>query len=478
MLTIQRFISKKWFVTLVFTGLLAGMILPFPPVLKANRAPMIQIDEAVGIVQDLLSGENKRINQALEKISETGDVSMVAVLVDALFYYRINRNRSAVRKIASVLKKLTGEDLGRRYFPWLEWLGKHQEIKPHPVYVGVKSGVLRSIDPRFLDFIHPGVAHLIRLEEIVWGGVKVEGIPSLDNPRVLPADQVDYLKEDDRVFGVSINGESRAYPLKILDWHEMSNDVVGGEPVVLSYCTLCGSGILFSRKVQDRILTFGTSGLLYRSNKLMFDKETKSLWSNLTGKAVVGPMAVKGIQLKRLPITLTTWGKWRKAFPDTTVLDIQTGFDRDYRRSPYDEYFKSDRLMFPVWKKRKDLPDKAWIYGVIVDSVPVAYELDYLTQHPILMDKVNGWRLVVLTDPEAETVEVYGSKEDDMTRFIDYLPEGIRDQNGTIWKRTWNGLIHPDGRIWKRLAGHHAYWFGWFAFYPQTLIRSQKAPVD
>ena len=145
------------------------------------------------------------------------------------------------------------------------------------------------------------------MEEIAWGGVLVDGIPALDNPRMTTASAASYLNPDDPVFGVEINGDARAYPLRIANWHEMVNDVVGGVPVSLAYCTLCGSGILFDGRVAGRAepFTFGSSGLLYRSNKLMYDRQTDSLWEQFAGHPVTGKLTGSKIELKLLLLVLT-----------------------------------------------------------------------------------------------------------------------------------------------------------------------------
>src|SRR5206468_9837405 len=134
----------------------------------------------------------------------------------------------------------------------------------------------------------------------------VEGIPALERPPAVPAPAAAYLEDGERVFGASVGGARRAYPLRILGWHEMANDVLGGEPVTLSYCTLCGSALLVSGRTAAGDLTFGTSGLLYRSNKLMLDRKTGTLWGNLTGEAVLGPLAAPPggppLRLEALPL--------------------------------------------------------------------------------------------------------------------------------------------------------------------------------
>jgi len=190
----------------------------------------------------------------------------------------------------------------------------------------------------------------IRLEEIVWGGVLFDEIPALNNPKMIGADEAEYVLNSDLVFGISINDDIRAYPLRILGWHEMLNDRVGGTSIALAYCTLCGSGIVYKTQLTESSdpIQFGTSGLLYRSNKLMFDRKTRSLWNQFTGKPVVGPLIDANISLPTLPLTITNWGTWKKNYPSTQVLSDDTGYLRDYGSGvSYQDYFASSELMFP-----------------------------------------------------------------------------------------------------------------------------------
>ena len=136
-------------------------------------------------------------------------------------------------------------------------------------------------DPGFNVFFYPDLKHDIRLEEIVWGGAPKDGIPALNNPELIAAHAAEYLSDEEPVFGIEINGDIRAYPYRFIDWHEMFNDVIGGVPITLAYCTLCRSGILFDARVAgyDQPFVFGSSGFLYRSNKLMCDQRSNSLWN-------------------------------------------------------------------------------------------------------------------------------------------------------------------------------------------------------
>jgi len=168
----------------------------------------------------------------LDQIAKSEDTRFVAGLIDILRY-----QRPLTAEISQVLNQLTGQNLPPEWPHWVEWAGKHAEIGSFDAYPAWKAGVFERIDPNFTRFVHAGmkIAPGSRVEEIVWGGVRVDGIPALDNPKMAHPREADYLVPDERVFGVSINGDTRAYPARFLDWHEMFNDVIGGEPVSLAY---------------------------------------------------------------------------------------------------------------------------------------------------------------------------------------------------------------------------------------------------
>jgi hypothetical protein len=209
-------------------------------------------------------------------------------------------------------------------------------------------------------FFPPGVQASIRLDEIDWGGVLVNGIPPLRDPKILSVADATYLKDSNVVFGLVANGEAQAYPKRILAWHEMATDRVGGVDLTIVYCTLCGTVIPFESRVNGRSFHFGTSGLLYRSNKLMFDEETSSLWSTFEGVPVVGSLVGSGVRLQLHAVVTTTWKEWRTEHPDTRVLSLDTGYTRDYSEgAAYRDYFSTDRLMFQVSKIDARLRNKA-----------------------------------------------------------------------------------------------------------------------
>ena len=253
------------------------------------------------LVRQVFSSARINRHRALAVLRPRGNIDVVPALILALRFVRGDP------LIATTLEALTGARHGSNWYDWILWQQAHPEVEAFRGFDGFKADVMAGIDPDFRLFLRRGVSHEIRLEEIVWGGVLKDGIPALINPAHIGSSEADYLLDDELVFGVQINGDARAYPLRILDWHEMFNDVVGGVPVALAYCTLCGSGILYDTRVPNRAepFVFGSSGFLYRSNKLMYDQQTHSLWNQFTGRPVVGPLTGSRIELEMLPeITL------------------------------------------------------------------------------------------------------------------------------------------------------------------------------
>ncbi len=185
----------------------------------------------------------------------------------------------------------------------------------------------------------------IPADQILRGGPARDGIPALDAPAVVSAEKAPW-DDQEKVVGVVVGGEARAYPLSILVWHELVNDELGGQPILVSYCPLCGTALTFDRRLNGATRRFGVSGLLYQSDLLMFDRQSESLWSQIGAEAVAGPLL--GQRLRLLRSKLERWGSWRRAHPDTTVLSMETGHRRPYDRTPYDGYASSRRLYFPA----------------------------------------------------------------------------------------------------------------------------------
>jgi hypothetical protein len=219
----------------------------------------------------------------------------------------------------------------------------------------------------------------------------------------------------------------------------------------------------------ENYFTFGSSGFLYRSNKLMYDRQTDSLWHQLWGTPAFGPLVGSGITLQRLPVTLTTWQAWYDEHPDTRVMDFDTGFIRDYRAgAAYADYFASPDTMFPVWRRSGLLPTKSWVFTQLIDDQPKAYPLSVLKDEPVVNDTHAGQALVVIYEDGGHGARAYARNGHSFRAVSPDTTVDLIDEGGTMWQVTEEHLISEAGDALERLPGHMAYWFGWFSFYPRT----------
>lgn len=435
-----------------FAGMLAAATL-MPNTLRAQEDPVLEA------VRSTLFGTTSEFEDGMAFLTARANPDVVPALLTGLRFSRARRN-----EIAQVMEALTDQHLGPDWFKWMLWQERNPQVVPHPSLISFKREVLLGIDGNFDAFLRREYLARdrmkIRLEEITWGGVVKDGIPSLDNPELIPAADADYLKGSDLVFGVAINGDIRAYPLRIMGWHEMFNEVIGGVPVALAYCTLCGSGILFETQVEARKnpLIFGSSGFLYRSNKLMFDRETHSLWNQFTGKPVVGPLAASTVELKQRPVVITTWDGWTSSHPDTQVLSMNTGHRRDYGSGVvYRDYFASAELMFPAQVDQSEHRQKDYVFAVRQFGAARAWPLDAFERKRVINDAIAETPLVLVGAPSQRTVRAY---ERD-THSFEALDDALKDETGKRWKITEAALERADGKRLPRVAGHIAYWFAW-----------------
>jgi hypothetical protein len=438
----------------LFFATAVGCLLPAAS--QAQVAPTTN-DLATRHSIDLLFGDEDARRRALAWMRTRANPDMAAALILALRY-------GEQAEVLPVLRAVTGEHKAETWFDWMVWQEARPELRPHPSYRTVHLTLLMRVDPAFARFVPATARYDIRPEEITWGGVRVDGIPALVNPKHIAPGEAGYLRDDDLVFGVSLNGDDRAYPLRILDWHEMFNDTVGGIPVALAYCTLCGSGILFDRRVPGRAepFEFGSSGLLYRSNKLMYDRQTDSLWNQFTGRPVVGPLAGSGIQLRILPVTITSWHAWRTRHATTKVLSLDTGHIRDYRPgAAYSAYFASPDLMFPAVLRDTRLQAKAYIFGIRAVGGAKAWPVEAFRQRRVINDRVGNIDVVLIGDAETRTVRAY--RRDGRT-FASTESDATLSADGALWRVTEDALVGPSGQQLPRVAGHVAYWFAWAGY--------------
>ncbi len=386
----------------------------------------------------------------------------------------LNREHELGKKLMDIINKETGQYLGYSFNDWYQYIWSKPQ-KTLANYDYFKAELYRQIDPRFERyFINQSQISQIRLDEIRWGGVTQDGIPPLRHPKMIPANEASYLLDDHIVFGVAINGDFRAYPKRILAWHELFTANIGGEAVTGVYCTLCGTVILYKSTKDGVTYDLETSGFLFRSNKLMYDQYTQSLWSTVWGKPVVGPLVGKGVQLDYLSVVITTWEAWKKQHPSTTVLSLNTGYKRDYDEGvAYGDYFANDQIMFAVPKaENKKIKNKQSILALRLQDVdkvpPVAISTKFLKKHPLYTHQLGLTRLVILTDKTgANRVYEIGDRH-----FTKYNPTQniVLDNQGQQWTIHENDLKNDEGETLLRFHAYNAFWFGWQAAYPNTIL--------
>ncbi|WP_396638050.1 DUF3179 domain-containing protein [Maribacter sp. R77961] len=423
-------------------------------------------------ISDFLSlattGDEKIIDALILKIDKNWEERYEIMVLETLYFSNDSRVRSSLRKLLEKKAKLEIEVNFDKTFQYI-WNKKESYSKD---YFEFKAQLHQAIDSKFYKYFSGRADQSkIRLDEVRWGGVLQDGIPPLRNPLMIPANQATYLNDDDIVFGIAINGDVRAYPKRILAWHEMFVDTVGEVPVAGVYCTLCGTVILYKTQHKGINYELGTSGFLYRSNKLMYDKKTQSLWSTLEGEPVIGPLTNKGIQLDFLSVVTTTWGDWKTLHPNTSVLSTNTGHRRDYGEGvAYKNYFSTDELMFTIPKIDTSLKNKDEILSVRLPDVTTenyAISSKFLKKNPIYQANIANESYVVFTD-KSGAHRTYFSKG---IHFIDYDNKiTATDNSGTIWKLQEEQLISSNGKVLERLATHNAFWFGYKAAFPNTIL--------
>lgn len=281
-----------------------------------------------------------------------------------------------------------------------------------------------------------GTKYLINPSKIVSGGPPKggigfdRGIPAINKPKFVSVEEADTWIQDNELVGAIIyKGVKRVYPLQILVFHEIVNDEIAGDPILITYCPLCGSVIAYGRTINGEAVEFGTSGKLYNSNLVMYDSKTETYWTQIDGTAVVGELT--GMKLKPISIDTVVWRDWKKEHPDSEVLSRDTGFSRPYGRDPYGNYYEDSFLIFPVENEDDRIHPKTVIFGIEVNGVFKAYKESDLKELGTINDIVGGVKIKVERD-SAGMVKVSN------------LETG------------------------EEIVKERDFWFAWYAFHPDT----------
>ena len=335
--------------------------------------------------------------------------------------------------------------------------------------------------------------HTVPYNEIISGGVPRDGIPPIDNPRLTTFEDADkWLGSQEPVIAFEINGDARAYPLQILTWHEIVNDVVGRVPVAVTFCPLCNAAIVFDRRLENLIYDFGTSGKLRNSDLVMWDRQTESWWQQFTGEAIVGELA--GKELTFLPASIISWEDFKAAHPQGKVLSRNTGFSRPYGQNPYVGY---DRVDLPPFLYDGELDGrllpKERVAAVTIGDVDVAFPFSILEKERAVNYTVNGQDLVVffvpgtrsalnassikdsravgatgVFDPHLDGQKLTFRADGDYGTDVDYI---VDNETGSVWNILGQATQGPlSGSKLTPIVHANHFWFAWGAFKPDTRI--------
>jgi hypothetical protein len=458
-----------WIGKCVATGALASVMAVAPvtlvPAQDQSGPTIVEAELPLSSLAVLFRARDEaRLDQVFEVLNANWSDGYYAPLIEISAF---TSNRAGREAIYAFLEEKTGQTHGSDVQAWFQWLWNRPEAITAD-YGDFKSLIYRLVDPVFEGYFAGRTATAqIRLDEIRWCGVIQDGIPPLRQPDMISADTAVYLADDNVVFALEINGDARAYPQRILAWHEMFVDTIGGVEIAGVYCTLCGTVIPYRTTVDGTNHALGTSGFLYRSNKLMYDQATQSLWSTMRGVPVVG----QGIEMTFEPIITTTWGEWKRRHPDTTVLSLNTGHSRDYGEGvAYNRYFASDELMFNTPFNDDQLLNKQEVLGLRLPGSPddqVAIDTAFLANNPVHVETVGFQDVLILTDTSGAN-SVYDPRE---VEFAAYDGDRtLTDADGGTWTLSEDALTAEGGRQLSRLPAHRAFWFGWHAAFPGTRL--------
>ncbi len=314
-----------------------------------------------------------------------------------------------------------------------------------------------------------GLKHIIPLDKIKSGGPPKDGIPSIDDPKFAKVSDSQFVSDSDIVIGLEINGDIRAYPLFILVWHEIVNDRVGDIPLAVTYCPLCYTNQVFERVINGNEVEFGTSGKLYNSNLLMYDRLTESYWSQALGIAVTGELT--GTKLKTIPFDVITWGDWKKIHPDTLVLTTETGHLRSYATDPYGDYYTDPRIIFPVDNDDDRMHPKEIILGFHEDGIYKAYKQTDVEFNKIINDDIGDTSILLVSLFSQNSRAFDRTLDGDILEFKIIDNKIIDIKTKSEWNYDGVAFSGPlEGSQLARISIAPGFWFEWVAFHPQTEV--------
>lgn len=328
---------------------------------------------------------------------------------------------------------------------------------------------------------------LIELNELKKGGPPKDGIPSIDNPKFISVDKADsWVDGKEPVIALEYKKEVRAYPLQVMIWHEIVNDQINDDPVLVTFCPLCYSALVFDRTVNSEILEFGVSGFLRHSDLVMFDRKTETLWQQFTGKAIVGDYV--GTTLRQIPSQIISYDQFKKNYPNGKVLSRDTGYDRNYGANPYTGYDDVNNTpLFGAGNDDDRLPPMEKVIGVNLNLYQKAYPYSITRKEQVINDKVGETPLLIIHTDGAtsalDAAQIAKSKESGSTGVFKRtlggkeLRFGIKDeqivdeQTESVWTITGEAVEgQHEGEKLETVTFGDYFAFAWLVFWPDTEI--------
>jgi hypothetical protein len=373
------------------------------------------------------------------------------------------------------------------------------DVPSSPVPNGTFSSVDDSVTPTFLpdeppparaqsEFKTDFSKHSVRYSEILSGGPPKDGIPALKDPQFVSVSEADtWLKPAEPVILVQVGDDAKAYPIQILIWHEIANDTVGGEPLVVTFCPLCNTAIAFKRTVNGKVLDFGTTGRLRYSNLIMYDRQTETWWQQATGEAIAGELM--GTQLEFYPATIISWQDFKISFPESKVLSRETGYLRDYGHNPYIGYddVNNPPFLYEGPSTPNQLPPVARVLTIDLNGEAVAYPYETLEKLGVVNDTVGGEDVVVFwqagtaspldsgstaSGRDVGTAAAFSRELDGQTLSFTLSRGKITDeQTNSEWNVLGQAIAGElKGKQLTPVVSINHFWFSWAAFKPETRI--------
>ena len=298
--------------------------------------------------------------------------------------------------------------------------------------ISKQQPLVTAVENQSIKVTAEGVKYIVDPDKIISGGPPKDGIPSIDKPKFVSVEEADkWIQDNELVLAIIYKGVKRVYPLQIMVWHEIVNDNIAQDPLLITYCPLCGSGIAYERKINGEEVEFGTSGKLYNSNLVMYDRKTDTYWTQIDGLAVVGELT--GTKLIPVSIDTVVWRDWKKANPESLVLSQDTGFERPYGKDPYGSYYETSFLFFPVENRDDRVHPKTVVFGIKVDGIFKAYKEDDLKELKVIEDTVNEVKIKV--------------------------------------ERNDSGVVKITNTVTgEEIVKERDFWFAWYAFHPDTQL--------